>query len=194
MGRLLTPLLGLIIVLVSVFDGSAHFAVIIPSEDIIGQNDQRRIFLRLYFMHPFEQTWLDLEKPRSFNVLLEEERTDLLNTLQMRKVKGKRTWEASYTIRKPGDYIFYFEPNPYWEISEEKFIIHYPKVVINALGKEGKWFREVGLPVEIVPLTRPYGIWVGNTFQGIVKAGENPYLCYPKGRLVGIFCDYRGSF
>jgi len=37
------------------------------------------------------------------------------------------------------------------------------------LGKEDGWEKEVELKTEIVPLTRPFGLWAGNVFQGIVK-------------------------
>ena len=56
-----------------------------------------------------------------------------------------------------------------WEPAEDCFIIHYTKVIVNALGLEVGWDEEVGLKTEIVPLTRPYGLWTGNVFQGIVK-------------------------
>jgi len=36
------------------------------------------------------------------------------------------------------------------------------------------WDREVGLQTEIVPLTRPYGLWTGNLFQGQVKVDGQP--------------------
>ncbi|GAQ94735.1 cobalt/nickel transport protein [Thermodesulfovibrio aggregans] len=152
----------------------AHFGVIMPSDDIIGEKDPKKITLKVYFMHPFEQEWLNMEKPKTFGVMLGDEKTDLLNTLVNKKVKGKSAWETTFTIKRPGDYIFYLEPEPYWEPAEEKFIAHYPKVVVQALGKEEGWDKEVGLPIEIVPLTRPYGLWVGNVFQGVVKVNGKP--------------------
>ncbi|MEO1314244.1 MAG: DUF4198 domain-containing protein, partial [Pseudomonadota bacterium] len=36
------------------------------------------------------------------------------------------------------------------------------------------WDAELGLPTEIVPLTRPFGLWQGNVFQGIVKSEGEP--------------------
>ena len=39
---------------------------------------------------------------------------------------------------------------------------------------EEGWDQEVGLKTEIVPLTRPYGLWTGNVFQGIVKVNGKP--------------------
>lgn len=153
---------------------SAHFAVILPSDEIIEEKDPKRITIKLYFMHPFEQEWLNMGKPKSFSVLMGDEKINLLDTITNKKIKGKDTWETHFTIKKPGDYIFYLEPEPYWEKAEEKFIVHYPKVIVQALGKEEGWDKEVGLPIEIIPLTRPYGLWVGNVFQGVVKLNGKP--------------------
>ena len=92
----------------------------------------------------------------------------------MESIKKYTFWQAFFKIKKPGDYIFYVEPSPYWEPAEESFIIHYTKVIVNAMGLEKGWDTEIGLPIEIVPLTRPYGLWTGNTFQGIVKVNGKP--------------------
>ena len=166
--------LSIIITLFLVTTAFAHFGAIMLSDDIIGEKDPKKITLKVYFMHPFEQEWLNMEKPKAFGVILGDEKTDLLPTLINKKVKGKNAWEAQFTIKRPGDYIFYLEPEPYWEPAEGKFIVHYPKVVVQALGKEEGWDKEVGLPIEIIPLTRPYGLWVGNVFQGIVKVNGKP--------------------
>jgi len=47
-------------------------------------------------------------------------------------------------------------------------------VIVNALGMEEGWDQEIGLKTEIIPLTRPYGLWTGNVFQGIVKVDGKP--------------------
>ena len=83
-------------------------------------------------------------------------------------------FSARYTIRRPGDHVFYVIPAPYFEPAEECFIVHYTKVVVHALGLQEGWDAEIGLKTEIIPLTRPYGIWAGNVFQGIVKAFGRP--------------------
>ncbi|MBW2112900.1 MAG: DUF4198 domain-containing protein, partial [Deltaproteobacteria bacterium] len=36
------------------------------------------------------------------------------------------------------------------------------------------WDREIGLKTEIVPLARPFGLYAGNVFQGIVKVNGRP--------------------
>nr|MDJ0885402.1 DUF4198 domain-containing protein [Desulfobacterales bacterium] len=54
------------------------------------------------------------------------------------------------------------------------FIIHYTKTVVTAFGDDDGWDREVGLKTEIVPLSKPYGLYAGNLFQGIVKFDGRP--------------------
>ncbi len=92
----------------------------------------------------------------------------------MKRVSGRTAYTASYKIKRPGNYMFYLEPAPYWEPAEEKNIIHYTKVCVNAMGWDEGWEDLVGLPVEIKPLTRPYGLWTGNIFQGVVLKDGKP--------------------
>jgi len=46
--------------------------------------------------------------------------------------------------------------------------------VVDAFGAEAGWDAMVGFPVEIEPLVRPYGLWTGNLFRGIVRKGGEP--------------------
>ncbi|MDA3792107.1 MAG: DUF4198 domain-containing protein [Elusimicrobia bacterium] len=152
---------------------SAHFGMVIPSDDMVTKSDNKIIRLKTMFMHPMEGHYMNMVKPARFGVMIKGKKQDLLHTLKEKKTDGFSTWETTYKIRRPGDYIFYVEPKPYWEQSEDCFIIHYTKVIVNSLGMEVGWDDEVGLRTEIVPLTRPYGLWTGNVFRGIVKvAGE----------------------
>ena len=152
----------------------AHFGMIIPSDDMVTQTDDKNITLKVMFIHPMEGHYMNMEKPAQFGVMVKGKKTDLLATLKEKKTKGSSAWEATYKIKSPGDHIFYVEPKPYWEPAEDSFIVHYTKVVVNSLGLEEGWDEEVGLKTEIVPLTRPYGLWTGNVFQGIVKVNGKP--------------------
>lgn len=159
---------------------AAHFGVIIPSDEIITSKDSRKITLAIKFIHPMEDLYMEMEKPKKVGVLYGDQKEELTSSLVAKKGKGKTQgkaftyWEATYTVKKPGDYIFFVEPAPYWEPAEDKFIIHYTKVVVNALGKEEGWDKPINLPIEIVPLTRPYGLWTGNVFQGQVLINGKP--------------------
>jgi cobalt/nickel transport protein len=117
---------------------------------------------------------MEMAKPRQLGVLVGGTRTDLMGELKARKVDGKTAYTASYRIKKPGDHVFYLEPAAYWEPAERKMIVHYTKVVVNALDSGQGWDAMVGFPVEIEPLVRPNGLWTGNSFRGIVKKGGKP--------------------
>lgn len=152
----------------------AHFGTILPDKSMVIQGDKPELEVSLAFTHPFEQKGMDLAKPKQFKVQSGKNKTDLLNTLQETQILGKQAWKGVYTLTKPGVYAFYFDPQPYWEPAEEKYIIHQTKTYVAALGDEEEWDQEVGLKAEIIPLTRPFGIYAGNVFRGVVKFDGKP--------------------
>jgi len=160
--------------LVSAQGAYAHFGMVIPSDDIVSQGDARQISLRLMFAHPFEMQGMPLERPARFGVMTGDTKTDLSGSLKEVKVLNQKAWEASYTFQKPGVYSFYMEPRPYWEPAEDCYIVHYTKVIVSAFGLEDGWDEEIGLKTEIVPLIRPFGLYAGNVFQGLVKLDGKP--------------------
>ncbi len=171
-------LLALIIFTFSIVTSAfAHFQMIIPSTNIVTHKTGNKIKLHLVFTHPFEGHMMNMEKPEQFGVMIGGKKKSLLNTLKLKMVKNFKTWETTYKFRRPGDYIFYVAPKPYWEPAEDKYIIHYTKVIVDAYGLEQGWDDLVGLPAEIKPLVRPYGLWTGNIFRGVVlyKGKPVPY-------------------
>ncbi len=152
----------------------AHFGMVIPSDSMIMADDTRSVDLTLSFSHPFEIVGMDLVKPKAFTVIENGKSKDLLSALTETKVMGKQAWQTKYAISKPGLYAFCLEPQPYWEPAEDCFIIHYTKTVVAAFGIDEGWAEEAGLKTEIVPLSKPYGLYAGNVFQGIVKLDGKP--------------------
>jgi cobalt/nickel transport protein len=164
-----------IIPLALVEHATAHFLVLLPHDDVIAADGRRTVNLRILFTHPMDQgPVMELRKPRRFGTLQAGQPLDLLGTLSEQKVDGKTAYTAEVKLARPGDYVFYVEPAPYWEPAERKWIVHYTKVVVDFLGAESGWDAMVGFPVEIEPLARPYGLWTGNTFRGIVKRDGRP--------------------
>jgi len=153
----------------------AHFQELIPSTEIVAAPADRALRLDLRFTHPMAQgPIMPMGTPVRFGVLGPRGRQDLRATLEPSTIDGAAVYSAAFTIERPGDHVFFVEPAPYWEPAEGKFIVHYTKVVVDAFGGGGAWDAEVGLPVEIAPLTRPYGLWTGNLFRGIVKRNGQP--------------------
>ncbi|MBN2374308.1 DUF4198 domain-containing protein [bacterium] len=172
--KAIVSFLSVFIILLFSINAQAHFGMIIPSDDIVTKEDSKTISLRISFTHPFEGQLMNMARPKQFGVFAKGKNTSLLNTLKEIKVEELSTWSTEFQINRPGDHIFYVEPEPYWEPAEGCFIVHYTKVIVNALGMEEGWDEEVGLKTEIAPLTRPYGLWTGNIFKGIVKVDGKP--------------------
>ncbi len=168
-----TGITVVVTVLVAVLTAQAHFQVLLPSKDLLTRPG--KVDLAMIFTHPMaDGPTMEMGKPKQFGVMVDGKKKDLLKTINATKTKGKTSFTASYQVQRPGDYLFYLEPAPYWEPAEQKMIIHYTKVVVSALGKCDGWDKLVGLPVEIEPLVRPYGIWTGNSFRGIVRRNGKP--------------------
>jgi len=153
---------------------SAHFGMVIPSDSMVMQQESKTVNIKLSFSHPFEGQGMELVKPKVFSVNANGKKKDLLGSLKKIKVMGHTSWETNYKVKRPGVYMFYMEPKPYWEPAEDCFIIHYTKTVVTAFGDDEGWDKEIGLKTEIVPLSKPFGLYAGNIFQGTVKLDGKP--------------------
>jgi cobalt/nickel transport protein len=165
---------GIVVTLVTAAPAWSHFGMLVPTDSMVMQGDNRTVTLTLSFSHPFEMVGMDFAKPKAFCVFAGGKKQDLLGSLAETQVMGHSAWKAAYSVRRPGVYIFCMEPEPYWELAEDAFIIHYTKTVVTAFGDDEGWDEEVGLKTEIVPLSKPFGLYAGNVFQGIVKLDGKP--------------------
>ena len=164
----------LVFALLAPLPAMAHFQELIPSTDILPEQGDRMVRLDLAFTHPMERgPVMNMAEPVRFGVMANGKTLDLKPRLKPRLLDGKAAFEASYKVETPGDSVFFVEPAPYWEPAEGKWIIHYAKVVVD-FGAGSGWDKLVGLPVEIEPLVRPYGLWTGNLFRGVVRKAGKP--------------------
>lgn len=152
----------------------AHYGMIIPSDNMIGQEDGRSATVTLSFSHPFEGRGMVLETPVAFGATFEGERRDLLSSLVETQVMDQPAFMLDYQFERPGTYVFAMEPQPYWEPSEDSYIIHYTKTYVSAFGDDNGWDAELGLRTEIVPISKPFALWAGNAFQGVIKLNGKP--------------------
>lgn len=145
----------------------SHFLTLIPTTDYTSES---KISLDASFIHPFEQTGMTMEKPEGIYV------NNKNNALKLKESSkfGKLSWESEYEFNKPGLYQFFVVPKPYFEPSEGKFISHVPKIYVSAYGYEDGWDEPLGLKYEILPITRPFGLYKGNMFQGQVLHNGKP--------------------
>ena len=184
-------LAGMVLVVVGVSAVLAHFQMIYTPKAALTLEDSSKISLKLIFTHPFEaghtmNMGMDAEgkihKPRKFGVMTAKgekiKHTDLRENLKEMEFtsltnKGKG-YELSRRLKGMGDFVFYCDPGPYYEKAEDAYLQQITKVIVNRGGAITCWDKPVGLAVEIIPLDRPYALWTGNVFRGIVmrKAGD----------------------
>ena len=151
----------------------AHFGMVIPDKSVV-RPESKTVQLDLSFSHPFEMVGMDLVKPEAFYVVYDGKKTDLLSSLKSTKVMDHPSWVANYKVKRPGMYTFVMEPQAYAEPAEDNYIIHYTKTVLSAFNEGEDWNTPIGLKTEIVPLTRPWGNYSGNVFQGMVLVDGKP--------------------
>lgn len=159
---------------ISLESGYTHFGMVIPSDNMVMQDESRTIDIHLSFSHPFEMIGMILEKPHQVILARDGKTTEIKDQLIPEDVMGFPAWKLNYGLKRPGAHIFAMVPKPYWEPSEDSFIIHYTKTVVAAFGDESGWDHEIGMKAEIVPLSRPFGLYSGNIFQGTVKKDGKP--------------------
>ncbi len=144
--------------LVSSDQASAHFGMLIPSDNMVMQDDNRTVNLQFSFSHPMEMVGTEIVKPKAVNVVAGGQTDDLLGALKPVRVMDYSEWGLSCQIKRLGAYNSYMEPQPYLEPAEDAFIIHYTKTVVTAFGDDEVWDQEIGLKTEIVPLSKPFGL------------------------------------
>lgn len=174
MKKYIMMFIGMLFLPIAAMPAWSHFGMLIPTDSMVMQDDNRTLTLTLSFSHPFEMVGMELAKPKAFAVNVGGKTLDLLGSLEKTQAMGHTAWKAAYMVKRPGVYVFYMEPEPYWEPAEDSYIIHYTKTVVTAFGDDEGWDEEVGLKTEIVPLSKPFGLYAGNVFQGIVKVGDRP--------------------
>jgi cobalt/nickel transport protein len=167
---------GLFAVLLMGLRGNAmaHFAMIIPSDSMVEEGEPREVKVTLSFSHPFKGEGMELEKPFQFGVVMARWKKSLRFLLERTSVMGHTGWMVEYRLARGGVYTFYMEQKPYFDPAENRFFVHHAKTVVAALGDERGWDQPLGLKTEIVPLARPFGLYAGNVFQGIVMLEGKP--------------------
>jgi cobalt/nickel transport protein len=172
-------LLGFLAAAVMVLSGtpaSAHFQMLYTPDSAMTK--PKAFDLKLVFTHPFEAGHtMDMDTPEEFFVVHKGKKKDLAGSLKEIKWKSLsnsgKAYEAGFKPRGMGDWVFGLVPAPYYESNEDCYIQQMTKMVVNTVGIPTDWDSRLGLPAEIVPLDKPYGLWEGNVFRGeVLKNGE----------------------
>jgi cobalt/nickel transport protein len=155
----------------------AHFQMVYTPESALQKGDT--VPFKVVFTHPFEAGHtMDMGTPEGFVVVHKGKKQDIKNLLEpitwTSLTNAGKAYEFSYKLRGMGDWVFGFSPAPYYEGSEDAYIQQFTKVIVNVAGAPTDWDAMLGLPAEIMPLTKPYSIWAGSTFTGVVMGNGKP--------------------
>ncbi len=164
----------------------AHFQMLYTPESALEKGET--IDMREVFTHPFadEHTMdmgaqhdsKEISPVEAFYVINKDKKRDLLSTLEQITWTGAHNsaiaYKSQYKAKRMGDHLFILQPAPYYEASEDIYIQQITKMIVNVAGAPTDWDSELGLNAEIVPLTKPYSIWTGSTFTGVVKSNGKP--------------------
>ena len=131
------------------------------------------------FTHPFaDEHTMDMAGIEEFYVINKGKKKCLKETLKPITFQGNansgKGFATSYKAQRMGDHVMILVPKPYFEKKEDIYMQQITKTMINVAGVPTDWDTDFGLKAEIVPLTKPYAIWEGGSFTGIVKSNGEP--------------------
>jgi uncharacterized GH25 family protein len=98
----------------------AHFGMLIPSDSMIMQEDNRSIRVTLSFSHPFEMVGMELEKPKRFEVVFEGEKADAPNEYMITQaIKADQNGIFTYAVPVAGWWGFSALNTPDFKLTRE---------------------------------------------------------------------------
>jgi len=145
----------------------AHFPIAIPASELKrGQATK----VRFSFGHPFEATRVDVKRPRAWLYPPKGERS----ALEASAAQGSaaKAWTLSVTPQVRGDHLLILAGQPVQHGRQQ--LQDWVKLVLPVGGVQRGWDRSLGLDLEIVPLSRPYGLVPGTSFRFTVQAKGKP--------------------
>jgi cobalt/nickel transport protein len=155
----------------------AHFQMIYTPELLRSKGGL--VELSMPFTHPAANGHvMAVEKPLEFYQIRKGKKTDLIDQL----VKSEWTsadntgvsYQAKAKLKGIGDNIFVLVMAPYLEETEDAYIQQFTKTVVNVASLPTDWDTDLKLPAEIVPLSKPYAIYEGGSFTGVVRSLGEP--------------------
>jgi cobalt/nickel transport protein len=185
MKKFVGSLFGMLAVLAMALPASAHFMVMYTPET--AQTRATGMDMRMVFTHPAEAGHtMNMGGIQDFYAVYQRgdsaaKKIDLKGYVKEIKWTNPHSSNTAYAanlpkkvVRSMGDYTFVMVPGYYFEEEEGVYMQQIAKLVANIGGVPGNWSEPVGLPCEIVPLIRPYGLWTGNVFKARVLSAGKP--------------------
>lgn len=126
---------------------------------------------------PFQGLLYDLKLPK-VEIYAPGEKPTPLSLLRIKlrdPATGKKryAYKAHFVPKKEGDYFLVLSTEPTLVPESNEVWQEFVKVPLH-LVREGAWDQILGLPIEIILLTRPYGLTLGVPFRGRILFQGRP--------------------
>jgi len=155
----------------------AHYNMLFPDKSSVKKGDT--VTFTYQWGHPFEHQLFDASQPDSLIVVapdgIKRDLTKPLTKIDIPAGEGKKVtgYQFRFTAEQRGDYVFLLSTPPIWLEDEQEFYQDVVKVVLHVQAQKG-WDATAGSELELLPLTRPYGLTAGMVFQAQCLAGGKP--------------------
>lgn len=171
--KALGTILGLVSLAGMTAEAAAHFHILLPSAAVTKRGQAVQFSYR--WGHPFEHQMFDAQPPQAWFVLTPDgKRVDLSTTNELQRGEGQTiAYRAWLTPEKRGDYTCVLQCPPVWMEQDAEFVHDTVRVAVHVQAQK-RWDAAAEQPLDLVPLTRPYGLSPGTVFQGQVLANGKP--------------------
>lgn len=109
-----------------------------------------------------------MDMPQSFAMIFQPDpslnrgeepvRSDLLGDVEEIRYLDNKAWGANVALAEPGLYQFILEAKPFWNQEKNEYLQQNAKLFLPVLSSGSAWDKAASQGLEIVPLTRPYGL------------------------------------
>jgi cobalt/nickel transport protein len=155
----------------------AHYSMFFPDANSTRLGQPVTIIYQ--WGHPFEHQLSDANPPVSATVLMPSGKkvdvTKEMEPLQIPGPEGKkvRAFRFQFVPQERGDFVLVLVTAPIWMHEGKAFVQDTVQVVLHVQSQKG-WDAKPGGKMEMVPLTRPYGLQPGMLFQARVRTEAQP--------------------
>lgn len=150
---------------------AAHFPILTGDGPFAQKG--KRVVLRYAFGHPFEAERIAAAKPTQVVARTPSGKTlDLTSSLVAAGTAKARSWTLPFVPAERGDHWIVVRSAPARHGQEE--LVDVTKLVLNVSSVQKGWDKALALPIEIVPLTRPYGLPLNVSLRAKVLVGGKP--------------------
>ncbi|MBK9137837.1 MAG: DUF4198 domain-containing protein [Verrucomicrobia bacterium] len=168
------PLAGMILGLLGAVGTRAHFPILIHDALLGATNGM--VTVTYAVGHPFELEVEPASRPERMAIMDPQGRLTNVTTALQQTVFRSETNAVAWQFRfepSRGDSVIALDSAAEVDENAKTLYREYVKVFVHRAAQDG-WANRTGQPLEVVPLTRPYGLKPAMAFSGRVMKGSAP--------------------